>query len=99
MDKTLTAMAASMLHCSSGMSTWNMADYTLGLYKLSARHALEGAHDTIAGDPVTSRGELETMLQWLHWAEAAYKGDKSSLAKAIKVHIWILAFTKGDNSY
>jgi hypothetical protein len=34
------------------------------------------------------------MLQWLHWAEAAYKGDKSSLAKALKVHIWILAFTK-----
>lgn len=43
------------------------------------------------------RGELETMLQWLHWAEAAYEGDKSSLAKAMKVHIWILAFTKEDN--
>jgi hypothetical protein len=37
------------------------------------------------------------MLQWLHWAEAAYEGDKSSLAKAMKVHTWILAFTKEDN--
>lgn len=52
MEQVLTAMAASVMHSTSGMSKWNMADLTLGIYKLSGRHQLEGAVDTIAGTPI-----------------------------------------------
>lgn len=52
MEQVLTAMAASVMHSASGMSKWNMADLTLGIYKLSGRHQLEGAVDTIVGVPL-----------------------------------------------
>jgi hypothetical protein len=55
MEQILTAMAASVMHSASGMSKWGMADLTLGLYKLSGRHVLEGAVDTIGGVPVVLR--------------------------------------------
>lgn len=55
MEEVLTAMAASVMHSASGMSKWSMADLTLGLYKLSGRHALEGAVDTIKGAPIVLR--------------------------------------------
>lgn len=54
MEKVLTAVAASVMHSASGMSKWGMADLTVGLYKLSGRHALEGVADTITGVPVTN---------------------------------------------
>lgn len=52
MEQILTAMAASVLHSASGMSSWGMADLTLGLYKVWNRHTLEKAVDTIKGVPV-----------------------------------------------
>lgn len=52
MEGVLTSMAASVLHSASGMNQWGMADLTVGLYKLSGRHALEGAVDTITSAPV-----------------------------------------------
>lgn len=52
MEQVLTAMAASVMHSASGMSKWNLADLTLGIYKLSGRHQLEGAVDTITGVPI-----------------------------------------------
>lgn len=85
MEQVLTAMAASVMHSTSGMSKWNMADLTLGIYKLSGRHQLEGAVDTIAGTPIVLPSELEDMLEWLQWAKAAYKRDQQSLATAMRI--------------
>lgn len=85
MEEVLTAMAASVMHSASGMSKWSMADLTLGLYKLSGRHALEGAVDTIKGAPIVLRSELENILEWLQWAKAAYKRDQRSLASVLRI--------------
>lgn len=85
MEQVLTAMAASVMHSASGMSKWNLADLTLGIYKLSGRHQLEGAVDTITGVPIALPSELEEMLEWLQWAKVAYKKDEKSLAQAMRI--------------
>ncbi|XP_024539564.1 uncharacterized protein LOC112349404 [Selaginella moellendorffii] len=84
-EGTLTAVAASIKRSIAGMSRWSMADLTLGLYKLSGRHALEGAADTINGSRVSSLEELLEIQHWFGWAYAAYKKSKEKLAKDLKI--------------
>eukprot|EP00850_Spirogloea_muscicola_P023442 SM000357S13383 [mRNA] locus=s357:20987:24466:+ [translate_table: standard] len=67
------------------MSRWSVAELTLGLYKLAHRHYQEGVKDTIHGEPITARLELEEILHWLRWAMAAYKSDSASLARLLHV--------------
>ena len=45
-------MAVIVMHSASGMNKQRMADLTMGLYKLSSQHVLEGAINTIGGVPV-----------------------------------------------
>eukprot|EP00850_Spirogloea_muscicola_P013962 SM000097S24815 [mRNA] locus=s97:436383:439959:+ [translate_table: standard] len=67
------------------MSRWSVAEITLGLYKLAHRHYQEGVTDTIPGERVTARRELEEILHWLRWAMAAYKSDTAALARLLHV--------------
>ncbi|GAQ82526.1 hypothetical protein KFL_001140140 [Klebsormidium nitens] len=78
---TLAAVASSIKRGAEGMGRWGLSELTLGLYKLSQRHAAEGAEDAIGGTPVNNRGELETLLSWLYIANAAYERDKQGVSK------------------
>eukprot|EP00249_Psilotum_nudum_P003658 c17117_g1_i1 orf=177-1667(-) len=81
----LSTIADSIRRCATGMGAWGMQELTVGLIKLAARHACEGAVDTICGSPVTEVQELEEMLHWLRWAKAAYEKDRSSVIEFLQL--------------
>ncbi|KAL2631922.1 hypothetical protein R1flu_016608 [Riccia fluitans] len=77
----LAAVAASIIYSAKGLSGWNLADLTLGLYKVHCRHARERAIDTISGHLVTSDKELRDICHYLKWSKAAYQ-EKTQLVAA-----------------
>ncbi|KAJ7539679.1 hypothetical protein O6H91_11G105200 [Diphasiastrum complanatum] len=84
-EDSLRAVAVSLQKGTDGMSSWSIADLTLGLYKLARRHNREGAADTIDGCLVESIEELQEISHWLQWVLAAYSKDTQSLADSLKL--------------
>lgn len=79
--RMLADIAASMQRVTARMEPWSLSDLTLGLYLLSMKHAAEGVHDVIQGDPVTDRHTVEALLYHLELARGAYAKDAAGLAR------------------
>ncbi|CAI5473161.1 unnamed protein product, partial [Closterium sp. Yama58-4] len=67
------------------MAGWSLEDLTLGLYRLSLKHAAGKDVDAIPGDVVRNRNDLEEILHWLRWAMSAYETDTAALATHLRV--------------
>ncbi|CAI5537432.1 unnamed protein product [Closterium sp. Naga37s-1] len=67
------------------MAGWSLEDLTLGLYRLSLKHAAGKDVDAIPGDVVRNRNDLEEMLHWLRWAMSAYETDAAALATHLRI--------------
>ncbi|CAI7840381.1 unnamed protein product, partial [Closterium sp. NIES-53] len=82
---SLLAVAASLRQSAGGMAGWSLEDLTLGLYRLSLKHATGKDVDAIPGDVVRNRKDLEEMLHWLRWAMSAYETDAAALAAHLRI--------------
>ncbi|CAI5490000.1 unnamed protein product, partial [Closterium sp. Naga37s-1] len=82
---SLLAVAASLRQSAGGMAGWSLEDLTLGLYRLSLKHAAGKDVDAIPGDVVRNRNDLEEILHWLRWAMSAYETDTAALATHLRV--------------
>ncbi|CAI5942270.1 unnamed protein product [Closterium sp. NIES-64] len=82
---SLLAVAASLRQSAGGMAGWSLEDLTLGLYRLSLKHAAGKDVDAIPGDVVRNRNDLEEMLHWLRWAMSAYETDAAALATHLRI--------------
>ncbi|CAI5537431.1 unnamed protein product [Closterium sp. Naga37s-1] len=82
---SLLAIASIPKQSADGMEQWSLEDLTLGLYRLSLKHAAGKDVDAIPGDVVRNRNDLEEILHWLRWAMSAYETDTAALAKHLKV--------------
>ncbi|KAL3692113.1 hypothetical protein R1sor_005764 [Riccia sorocarpa] len=85
-DQTvLAAVAASILYSVIGMSRWNFAELTLGLYKVYCRHTRERVIDTISGQLVTSNKQVQNISHYLRWSNEAYQQKTKLVATRLEV--------------
>eukprot|EP00850_Spirogloea_muscicola_P007678 SM000039S14508 [mRNA] locus=s39:524519:526466:+ [translate_table: standard] len=70
-----------MRRSAAGLERWSLADLTLGLYVLSARHAADAAADVVGDQLVTDRTLIKDLLYSVELARAAQAKDVTSIAK------------------
>eukprot|EP00850_Spirogloea_muscicola_P002121 SM000008S22210 [mRNA] locus=s8:428376:430309:- [translate_table: standard] len=70
-----------MRRSAAGLERWSLADLTLGLYVLSARHAANAAADVVGDQLVTDRTLIKDLLYSVELARAAQAKDVTSIAK------------------